>query len=658
MSTNPPGHHDKDPSSSGCKDPIDSQAGAVQPVEILADPRIALIETDRERRIMLCNCGAEELLGYSRAELLKQPLAMIIPESVEWRFFADSPPAGRLPAVYVRKDGSTFTAITEWAPLKTADGIALVIRHNAIRLSLPSPDPSPVPDALLHLIQDAAIVTDPTIRVRGWNAAAEDLYGWSAAEALGHPLHDLLRTNYLGKARAQLFQQLLDHGVWRGEVIHHHRDGHPIAIQATVAVVRGSGGDPVSIVTVNRDISEQKRTEDALRKSEAKLRAVFNSLVEGVVFLNPQGEVEEANDAIQRLHGHTLQELADPQTDPRSRIVRNDGSPFPEDEQPAIVALRTGQAVRDIEMGVPAGDGSFRWRIVNAQPVGDTDGTLLGVVASFFDITERKRAEQEGRRSGERLQILSEASRVFAEAGTDYATVLDRIADTLVALMGDGSIIALISDDGSWLQSSHVYDIDPDVQELTRNLISGKRRLEESTTNARVFQTGEPLLIPIVNQNQLRDAAKPEYAAMIERQGYHSLIVVPMRALGRVIGVLTLYRRRRERPRSMPMISAWLRIWLIALPWPSAMPISFSKFRPNCSNAGRPRKSMNSSTWPANSWRVRWGKTRCLTRCSTCSINLSPMTAPILCCRTAPILFASATCEGTKPGPTPKRLRP
>ena len=162
--------------------------------------------------------------------------------------------------------------------------------------------------------------------------------------------------------------------------------------------------------------------------------------------------------------------------------------------------------------------------------------------------TQSKHAEQALQRSTERLAILAEASRLFAEAGSEYDTVLSRVAHTLVSLMGDGCIIALIADDGAWLQASHVYDVDPDVQELSRSLLGGRHRIEDSTTNARVFQTEQPLLVPLVDRDQIRAAAKPEYAALIERQAYHSLMVMPMRAFGRVISVLTLYRRQRERP--------------------------------------------------------------------------------------------------------------
>lgn len=79
-------------------------------------------------------------------------------------------------------------------------------------------DPAGVPltaDTLLNLLQDAVIFTDPALRITGWNQAAEALYGWSAAEALGQRSHDLLQTDYLGADLSQLLQQVQTHGVWK-----------------------------------------------------------------------------------------------------------------------------------------------------------------------------------------------------------------------------------------------------------------------------------------------------------------------------------------------------------------------------------------------------------------------------------------------------------
>ncbi len=179
------------------------------------------------------------------------------------------------------------------------------------------------------------------------------------------------------------------------------------------APIRDAGGEIIGSVVVGRDVTEQRQAEQALRESEAKMRAVFQALVEGVVFLNSQGEVEEVNDAIERSFGHTLEELVDPQLDPRSRIIRPDGSLFPISEQPGMVALRTGQAVRNVEMGVPTPDGEINWRLVNAQPVYNDQGDLLGAAVSLFDITERRQYEKALRKSEERF---SKAFKVSPDA--------------------------------------------------------------------------------------------------------------------------------------------------------------------------------------------------------------------------------------------------
>ena len=162
----------------------------------------------------------------------------------------------------------------------------------------------------------------------------------------------------------------------------------------SAAPLRGAHGEVIGAVVTVTDITETGRLQKALRASEARLRAVFGALVEGIVFLNQQGEVEMVNEAVGRLHGHTLNELTAPQLGPRGRIIRPDGTLFPVDDQPAIAALRTGEAVRDVEMGVPLSDGTVRWRLVNAQPVRDDQGNLLGAVASSIDITERKQAQE------------------------------------------------------------------------------------------------------------------------------------------------------------------------------------------------------------------------------------------------------------------------
>ncbi len=237
------------------------------------------------------------------------------------------------------------------------------------------------------------------------NVAAVQAYGYSHAELLGLTISDLRGTG-TSNLRAEQMTQANESGILF-ETIHRRKDGSsfPVEVSSQGATIGGIR----TLVSIVRDITERKKVEKALEASDAKMRAVFRSLTEGVVFLNRSGEVEEANDAVQLSYGHTVEELSDPELDPRTRIIRPDGTLFPVDEQPGIYALRTGETVRNVEMGVPTLDGQISWRLVNAQPVLDDKGSLLGVVASFFDITERRRAEQALRESEQRFRSLADS---------------------------------------------------------------------------------------------------------------------------------------------------------------------------------------------------------------------------------------------------------
>ena len=228
-----------------------------------------------------------------------------------------------------------------------------------------------------------------------WSPELFDLFGLDPQESAAsfEAWNAVLHPEDLEIAGFRIDQALKEHTNLDSEYRIIRPDGQIRWINALGQGTYDDQGRPVRMIGICIDITERKRVEDALRKSEAKLRAIFRSLSEGIVLLNTKGDVEEVNDAVQRIHGHTLAELSDSKQDPRWQIIRTDGTLFPVDEQPAIVALRTGHAVQDVEMGVPTSDGKLRWRLVNAQPVYDDNNNLLGVVASFFDITERKQAE-------------------------------------------------------------------------------------------------------------------------------------------------------------------------------------------------------------------------------------------------------------------------
>jgi diguanylate cyclase (GGDEF)-like protein/PAS domain S-box-containing protein len=139
---------------------------------------------------------------------------------------------------------------------------------------------------------------------------------------------------------------------------------------------------------------------------------LFDSLPLGIVFQDAQARITTANPAAREILGLSLDQMRGVTSlDPRWCAVRSDGSPFPGEEHPAMLALATGKAVLNCEMAVfnPRLE-VLTWLNVSAYPMKDeSSGELLGVYVMFEDISERKRAQQMEKESEARFASLFSA---------------------------------------------------------------------------------------------------------------------------------------------------------------------------------------------------------------------------------------------------------
>jgi len=145
------------------------------------------------------------------------------------------------------------------------------------------------------------------------------------------------------------------------------------------------------------EIAERKRVEGSLRQSEEKYRNLFETMAQGVVYHNAWGKIISVNPAAERILGLTLDQMPGRSSfDLSWRAVHEDGSPFPEETHPAMVALKTGKAVRNVVMGIfHPQEEAYRWININAVPQFQPgEEKPYQVYTTFEDITERKRAEE------------------------------------------------------------------------------------------------------------------------------------------------------------------------------------------------------------------------------------------------------------------------
>ncbi|HWO88035.1 MAG TPA: CHASE3 domain-containing protein [Gemmatimonadales bacterium] len=170
---------------------------------------------------------------------------------------------------------------------------------------------------------------------------------------------------------------------------------------------------------VRRAIERQRAAEAAHLAATRHYESVVGVLAEGIVIQDASGKVVDCNPAAELILGlprATILRLADADFDWNG--VRENGEPFPKEEHPALLTLRTGLPARNVIMGVQRHRLGRRWLLINSTPLRDpVTNRLTGVVSSFSDITRRREAE-------ERLR-----------------DVLDNAAEMIVTTDGEGTIL-------------------------------------------------------------------------------------------------------------------------------------------------------------------------------------------------------------------------
>ncbi|MDR3506765.1 MAG: ATP-binding protein [Caulobacteraceae bacterium] len=184
---------------------------------------------------------------------------------------------------------------------------------------------------------------------------------------------------------------------------------------------------------------------DAARLGELRFQTVFASINEGLVLMDRDGRIVEANPGAARILGLSVaQLLGRASIDPRWRSIRPDGSPFPGEDYPAMECLRTGRPVNDVTMGVHMPDGRLRWLAISAQPMLREGQALpFQVLVTFIDITERLEFKRSLLEKQARLEQALEAAQAASDAKTRFlANMTHEIRTPLNGVIGVADALA------------------------------------------------------------------------------------------------------------------------------------------------------------------------------------------------------------------------
>jgi signal transduction histidine kinase len=216
-------------------------------------------------------------------------------------------------------------------------------------------------------------------------------------------------------------------------------------------------------------------------------------------------------------------------------IVAPDGAPG------ALVAL---PLLKDREVL-----GGIALCFAGPQELGEADRAfLLTVAAQCALAADRVRSFERERAAAARLRILAAASWALSGSRFDLERVAETIVEQVTIHLGDGCGLALVSEDGRWLVHKAFRHRDPDAEALSRALAGGARLSIDEGLLGAVARSGQPTFLPAADPSGLLEGVPAPFRAYVERFPVRSLVAVPLRSHGRVLGTLHMVRQSAVDP--------------------------------------------------------------------------------------------------------------
>jgi diguanylate cyclase (GGDEF)-like protein/PAS domain S-box-containing protein len=269
--------------------------------------------------------------------------------------------------------------------------------------------------ALVTHATDAIIATTLDGAVTSWNPAAEAIYGRSAKHALGLPI-----TEAVGAA-IDPAAVIAGGGVRHG--VHRAANGTALIVRVSAAAMGENG-----YVLVCSD-------QTALRRAERRFQTVVDSLVEGVVVLDSNGQPEWINPAARRILGLASSRVLERDVDPSVAfpLYDSDGGSLDNWHQFFVRGLKSGLANPHEIVGFDRADGSRRWLSVSTRLLDPSETGQQALLASFTDITDQRDAQLQLRHQAHHDSLTGLPNRAYAEAQATEALLED--PPTLAAVM-------------------------------------------------------------------------------------------------------------------------------------------------------------------------------------------------------------------------------
>ncbi|HVE16756.1 MAG TPA: PAS domain S-box protein [Chthoniobacterales bacterium] len=263
-----------------------------------------------------------------------------------------------------------------------------------------------------------------------WSATDEELYGWSASEALGQNSDELLGTEF-PEPKEELERRVHATGRWEGEIVHHSRDGRRLILSTTWVSHREEGGELAAIIEINCNITKQKIAERELRARERDFRTFFELNGVGNVLTDFEtGRFLKVNQTFLDLTGYSEEEL---------QHLSGTDLTHPDDREREATGWSAAQAQgaphHTIEKRYVRKDGRVSWVSITSTIIRDDAGSPLYSAGVVIDISSRHEAMVGLAKSRQELEArFAERTAALHHVNETFETLIDASPAAVIAL--------------------------------------------------------------------------------------------------------------------------------------------------------------------------------------------------------------------------------
>ncbi|MBL7727819.1 MAG: PAS domain S-box protein [Dinghuibacter sp.] len=307
-----------------------------------------------------------------------------------------------------RKDGNSFFAEIDSYHLNFNGRSAILASIRDITEKRNTQEQNRYLASIVDNVSDAIYTCDMGLNIISWNRAAEEMYGISAADAIGKTLGHFLEPVYETGSREQVINEVNTNGFWKGEVSFRHPvSGAVITLLSSVTTLKNSKLQPNAFVITSKDISERKMAEKIISESESRFRAMADSAPVMIWVTNEHDNTIYYNQGWLNFTGKTLTEEISEQWEYKVH---------PEDRPGAMVEYYKAVAHKrpfTIEYRLRKNDGTYHWVIDRGSPRFLPDGSFVGYTGVCFNIQDRREVE------ARLLNIEQEKQKLVTRAGIE-----------------------------------------------------------------------------------------------------------------------------------------------------------------------------------------------------------------------------------------------